>query len=104
MVLAMTVTLDQALGVLRANKEQLRAKGVLHAAVFGSIARGDAGPDSDVDVLLEMDPGMRIDLFGYASLCEDIKGMFPSRVDVANARMLRPLLRDSILHDRIDAF
>jgi len=100
----MTITLDRALSILRANEATLRAKGVLHAAVFGSIARGEARPESDVDVLIEIDAARRIGLFGYASLCEDVRELFASRVDVVNARSIKPRLRESILGGAVYAF
>src|SRR5262245_11485231 len=100
----MSMTLEKAIAILRANQEMLRARGILHAAIFGSVARGDAGPDSDVDVLIEVDAGKRIGLFGYAGLCEDIREMFPSSVDVVNKRTVKPRLRESILSEAIYAF
>jgi hypothetical protein len=100
----MAITLEKALATLRANEATLRAKGVLHAAIFGSVARGEARSDSDVDVLIEIDGASHIGLFGYASLCEDVRELFASRVDVVNARSIKPLLRDSILGEAVYAF
>ena len=100
----MEISLEQALDVLRSNAKTLRARGVAHAAVFGSVARREARPDSDVDILIEIDEERAIGLFDYAELCEDIADLFPVRVDVANSRKLKPLLRDSILRDCVDAF
>ena len=45
---------------LRENEAALRARGVAHAALFGSRARGDARPDSDTDIMIEIDPTARI--------------------------------------------
>jgi hypothetical protein len=56
-------TLDSALAILRAHAPDLRARGVAHAAIFGSVARGDADARSDVDVLVELDQEKRISLF-----------------------------------------
>jgi predicted nucleotidyltransferase len=100
----MRVSLEEALNVLQSNADALRARGIVHAAIFGSLARRDARSDSDVDILIEMDRERRIGLFEYAELCEDIAGLFPAPVDVANLRMLKPLLRDSVLRARVDAF
>jgi len=100
----MAITLEKALAILRAKEPELRARGVLHAAIFGSVARGEARPESDVDVLIEIDAERRIGLFGYASLCEDIRDLFASRVDVVNARSIKPRLRDPILGEAVYAF
>jgi predicted nucleotidyltransferase len=50
-------SLDTVLETLRAHEGELRRLGMSHAAVFGSVARGEARMDSDVDVLVELDPG-----------------------------------------------
>jgi len=54
----------------------LRNRGERHAAIFGSLARGEARPDSDVDVLVEVDPAHRMVLFEYAGLTLYIAGLF----------------------------
>ncbi len=100
----MGFSLEQALDVLIEHAGALRARGIAHAAVFGSVARGSARPDSDLDILIEVDPERRIGLFEYAELCEDIAKLFPVSVDIANSHRLKPLLRDSILRNRVDAF
>ena len=63
---------------LRALEPELRARGVAHIAVFGSRARGDARPDSDVDLLLEVPQGSLfsiLDLVGVESLVADSTGL-----------------------------
>ncbi|HEX3487325.1 MAG TPA: nucleotidyltransferase family protein [Micropepsaceae bacterium] len=100
----MSLTLENALTILRANQDVLRARGIVHAAIFGSIARGNPGPDSDVDVLIEVDSDRHIGLFGYAGLCEDLRDLFSAPVDVVNAKTIRPRLRDSILGEAVYAF
>lgn len=100
----MPTTLQNALAILRANERALRARGVMHAAIFGSVARGNAHADSDVDVLIEVDGSKHIGLFGYAGLCEDIGELFPSKTDVVNAKTVKPRLRDAILAEAVYAF
>jgi predicted nucleotidyltransferase len=73
-----------ALDILRTNEAELRRRGVLHAALFGSVARGDAGDDSDLDVLIDIDAPVVGGLFGYGGLCHLIDDLFPIRVDVAD--------------------
>jgi hypothetical protein len=99
-----TFTLERAMTALRAHAPELKAKGVLHAAVFGSTARGEAGPGSDVDVLVEIDPGREMDLIDYGSLSEDVRAMFGGRGDMANLRTLKPHVRPSALRDAVYAF
>lgn len=52
---------------LRENETELRARGVAHAALFGSRARDDARPDSDTDIMVEIDPAARVTLFGTSA-------------------------------------
>jgi hypothetical protein len=59
---------QQILQRLREHTTALRARGVTHAALFGSSARGDARPDSDTDIMIELDPDAAISLFDYAGL------------------------------------
>ena len=98
------MTLERALEILRANKDALRAKGVLHAAVFGSVARGDARPDSDVDVLVEIDPDKHIGVFGYAGIQLDLSDLMGRKVDVASAKSLKRYVKDEVLREKVDAF
>ena len=96
--------LSGVLQILRAHKGELRAMGVSHAAVFGSVARGEARANSDIDVLVDLDRERPIGIFEYARLKLYIGELFGSSADVVNRRTLKPLLRDSILRDAIDAF
>lgn len=100
----MTVVIQNAIELLRAHESDLRQLGVAHAAVFGSVARGDARPDSDIDVLVELDEARPIGVFEYARLKLYIGQLFNGAGDVVNRRTLKPLLRANILHDAIDAF
>jgi uncharacterized protein len=100
----MAVALQDALEVLRTHETDLRHLGVTHAAVFGSVARGEAHADSDIDLLLELDVARPIGVFEYARLKLYIDQLFNGSSDVVSRRTLKPLIRGSVLHDAIDAF
>ena len=89
---------------LRENEAALKARGVCHAARFGSRATGAARPDSDIDIMVEIAPEARMDLFRYVGIVQFIKELFPVRVDVANREGLKPLVRPGIEADAIYAF
>lgn len=69
---------------LRENETPLRARGVSHAALFGSRARGDARPDSDIDIMIEVDPIARIGVYEYVALKDYIADPFDGPVDVVS--------------------
>lgn len=100
----MTGTLDTVLEALRAHEGELRRLGVSHAAVFGSVARGEARTGSDIDVLVELDRDRPMGIFQYARLKLYINEVLDGAGDVVNRGTLKPLLRDSILRDVVHAF
>lgn len=100
----MTAALSDALETLRTHENELRLLGVSHAAVFGSVARGEATAGSDIDVLVDLDQDRPMGIFEYARLKLYISELLDGAGDVVNRRTLKPLLRDHILHDAIHAF
>jgi predicted nucleotidyltransferase len=88
---------------VREHERELHTLGVRHASVFGSAARGEARDDSDVDVLVDLDKDQPIGIFEYARLKLFIGELLGGSADVVNRKTLKPLLRDSILTDAIDA-
>ena len=100
----MNGTLDNVLDGLRTHESELRRLGVSHAAVFGSLARGEARADSDIDVLVELDRDRPLGIFQYARLKLYINEILNGAGDVVNRTTLKPLLGDSILRDAVHAF
>lgn len=97
-------TLENVLHTLRTHEDELRRLGVSHLAVFGSVARGEARSGSDVDVLVELDQNRPMGVFEYARLKLYVNEILDGAGDVVNRRTLKPLLRDSILRDAVNAF
>jgi uncharacterized protein len=98
------MTKDEILAKLKSAEPELRAKGVARAALFGSVARGEAGADSDIDVMVEIDPAARLGLWEHVGVVEFIEEMFPTKVEVANRASLKPLVRTSVERDAVYAF
>lgn len=69
--------------------------GIAELAVFGSVARGDAGPDSDVDLLYVLAPGARLG-FGIDDLEDELAELFGHDVDLVAKKAVHPLLRAEI--------
>ncbi len=88
-------TSSATLALLRAHKPELAERfGVIELALFGSAVRGEAGPDSDVDILVSFDrPTDPECYFGVQFYIEDLLGR---PVDLVTDRALRPELRPYI--------
>ncbi|HME24834.1 MAG TPA: nucleotidyltransferase domain-containing protein [Acetobacteraceae bacterium] len=89
---------------LRENEGALRARGVTHAALFGSRARGDVRPDSDTDIMIEIDPEARIGVWDYVGIKDFIAGLFEGPVDVVKRKTLKRYVRAAVIEDAIYAF
>ena len=95
---------QEAIAILVQHRGDLRARGVRHAALFGSVARGEARPDSDLDILVELEPDAEFDVFEYAGLKMYIEGLFVGSVDVVDREALKPHVRPAAERDTIYAF
>ncbi len=73
-------------------------------SVFGSVARGHAHAQSDIDVLIDLDPEKPIGVFEYTRLKLYINDLLGGTTDVVNRRGLKPLLRENILRESVNAF
>ena len=89
---------------LRENEAALRARGVRHAAVFGSRARGDNRPDSDTDIMIEIEPDAPVGVYEYVGIKEYIASLFDGPVDVVDREGLKPFIRPAVTADAIYAF
>src|SRR4051812_42882915 len=95
---------QDAIAVLRRSESALRARGVRRAALFGSVARGENRPDSDIDIMIEVDPDASISVYDYVALKEYIASLFDGPVDVVSREALKPYVRPAATADAVYAF
>jgi predicted nucleotidyltransferase len=89
---------------LREKEPELRARGVVHAALFGSRARGEARDGSDTDIMIEIDPDAPVGVYEYVRIKEYIASLFEGRVDVVNREGLKPYVQLAATGAAIYAF
>jgi predicted nucleotidyltransferase len=95
---------QQILDRLRENERALRERGVTHAALFGSRARGDERPDSDIDILIDLAPEAPIGVWEYSGLKTYIANLFEGPVDVVSLETLKPYIRPAATAEAVYAF
>jgi predicted nucleotidyltransferase len=98
------LTPDAVIAALRAHAAELRQAGIRHVGLFGSLARGEAGPESDVDLVAELDPEARIGLFRLVGLERRLTELLGRNVDLLPEPIEQPRLRANVDRDRRGAF
>lgn len=76
-----------------------RSYSVKELSLFGSAARGEMDPDSDIDILVEFEPGVRVGLIRFESLAEELEALTGRKVDLVTKRGLKPWVRPQVLKD-----
>ncbi|MHB8381180.1 MAG: nucleotidyltransferase domain-containing protein [Candidatus Binataceae bacterium] len=95
---------DSVIHILREAAPSLQKLGVRHLSLFGSTARGTERPDSDVDLLLDLDAELRMDLFDYAGIVAEIQKLIPQRVHAAQRDKLKAHIAPGVFRDEIRIF
>ena len=95
---------DEIIAKLRETAPALRAEGVTKLAIFGSRARGDARDDSDLDVLIEVDPDASFSLLNLVGVQHIIKDVTGIETQAEMRRSLEPRFARRIADDLIEVF
>ncbi len=93
---------DEVLKIIAKHREQLEKLGVKSLSLFGSVARDEAGPDSDVDFLVEFNRA--IGLFEFIEIRLYLQDILNCSVDLGTENALKENLREPVLKDVINAF
>jgi predicted nucleotidyltransferase len=94
----------RVIATLRAHEAELRRTGIRHLSLFGSVARGDAEADSDVDLVVDFDPAAEMDLIRLVALERHIGETLGRSVEILPEPIENPRLRANVERDRVIAF
>ena|SRR4249920_1645039 len=94
-------TRDRTIQLLVGAEGEIRQLGVRRLALFGSVARGEARPDSDVDVLVEFAPGQK-SFDRFMALSDLLERLLGHRVELVTVEALSPFIGPHILAEAAD--
>jgi uncharacterized protein len=94
----------QVIRTLRAREPALKAAGIVHLRVFGSVARDEASPVSDVDLLAEFDESKRLTLVKIGSIQNRLTDLLGAQVDLSSQEWIREPVRSKALREAVLAF
>lgn len=98
------ITAEAVVAALRAHEAELRAAGLRSLSVFGSVARGEAGAGSDVDLAAELDPEARVDAITVIQVERRLSEILGRPVDLVTEPVGRDRLRANLERDRVRAY
>jgi predicted nucleotidyltransferase len=89
--------------VLQRKRDEILRVAASHGArdvrVFGSLARGEAGPESDIDILVRLDPGCN--LLDIVAIKQDLEDLMGCDVDVVTEAAINPYIREEVLREAV---
>ncbi|NER35520.1 MAG: nucleotidyltransferase family protein [Oscillatoria sp. SIO1A7] len=92
---------EEAIAILNAHQEEIKKFRVKSLSLFGSVARDEAGSDSDVDLLVEFETP--VGLFTFMRLQRYLEAILDCSVDLGTPNSLRPYLRESVIEEAVRA-
>ena len=95
---------DEVIAKLRQHASELRGEGILHLELFGSTARNEAQPESDIDLMAEYDPHKRLSLLGVCRLENELSDFLGRKVDLCSRNTLRPFALQTAEKDAVHVF
>ena len=99
-----TVDRERVIDTLRAHEQELKNAGVLSLRVFGSVARGDAGESSDIDLLADFDKERPLSLIGLVRIENRLSDLLGRKVDLVQDGALKARVRANVEREAVVAF
>lgn len=98
-----TITKDQVIATSRAHEDELRAAGITRLSLFGSVARDQASPESDVDLIAEFD-GRKFSLLDMIALKNQLSDLLGVKVDLTPVKFMKEPVRAHATREAVLAF
>lgn len=95
---------EHVIATLRGYESELRAAGIIRLSLFGSTARGDERPDSDIDLLAAFDDTRRISLLDVVGMEEQIARLLGRTVELVEEGTLKPRVQKNVEAEAVRAF
>jgi predicted nucleotidyltransferase len=95
---------ERVVQTLRSHEPELRAAGIVHLRVFGSVARGEASPYSDIDLMADLDGSKKFSLLDMSGLENRLSDILQVRVDLSLSKSVREPIRRSAEREAVLAF
>ena len=89
---------------LRSHEPELRAAGIIHLRLFGSVARGQSSAGSDVDLMVDFETSKRLSLVGMAHLENRLADLLGVKVDLSPADFMKEPVRERAVRESVLAF
>ena len=87
--------------MIKTIQDYFKTQPVLKAWLFGSYARGEETPDSDVDILVVFDQKARVSIIGQATMMLDLEDLLNKKIDLVKEGTLLPFAVQTVNHDKL---
>jgi len=101
---SVSVTASDVIATLRAHQQRLEQAGIARLSLFGSFARNEAGPESDIDLAAELDPDAKVSLLDLVRIERELGQLLGREVQILPEPITRERLRHNVDRDRMRAF
>jgi len=95
---------NRILAILRSHAPELQAAGLAHLRLFGSVARGDATPQSDIDLMADFAPDAGISLLSFSGFQVRLSDLLGEEVDLSCTDWMKEHVRDRAIREAVSVF